>query len=297
METLRTLIRNRKWHILTIVIVVTVVWMVAHSRGSHTAREFVARGDDAMRRGQPAAAILDYRNAVRLSPQDVQIHRKLADTYLASDDLRHAYDEYTRIADLAPGDLEARVAAGRVLLVSGDVSGARERARDVLARQPSHRDALLLLKVTDGRLHAAAGETAPATDEFREAVRIAPKDPEPHVLLGEALLAAGDRDGSLHELLDALRLAPDEELANRAMAWYYVTIERAVEAEPYFRRAASRAADRYHSSLALADYLLAQRRTDDARHVLEHVTGADAPQAEVRLAALSSRWASETSSP
>ncbi|HZR23751.1 MAG TPA: tetratricopeptide repeat protein [Vicinamibacterales bacterium] len=296
MATLRTLIRNR-WRWVVAIIGLAAIAAVTLRRGPHTAREFLARGDDAIRRGHTAAAILDYRNAVRLAPNDVTSHRKLADAYMATDDLRHAYEEYTRITDLAPADLDARVAAGRVLLATGDVAGARDRARDVLARQPTHRSAVLLADITDGRLRIASGDPTGAADEFRQAIRLAPTEAEPHVLLGEVLVAGGDADAGLTELLHALRLAPDDELANRAMGWYYVTTDRRREAEPYFRRAASGAVDRYHSGLALADYLLAERRTDEARHVLEHMTGRDAAAADVRLSALTSRWADMKTTP
>ena len=296
MATLGALMRNRRWRWSALAAAVATIAIAVYSRGPHTARAWTERGDADIRRGRTEAAILEYRSAARLAPGDIEIHRKLGDAYLAMDDLHHAYDEYTRIGDLAPSNLEARLAAGRVLLASGDVSGARERARDVLARAPNHRAARLLLDVTDGRLLVASGNRANAAAEFREAVAIAPNEPEPHVLLGEALLAGGDRDGGLSELLTATRLAPDDELVNRAMGWYYITIERPREAEPYLRRAATRSTDRYHSALALADYLLAARRTDDAKRVLEHITGDDAPQAEVRLSALTSRWASGPSS-
>ena len=62
--------------------------------------------------------------------------------------------------------------------------------------------------------------------------------------------------------------APDDELANRAVAALYLATGRPEAAEPYLQRAADRPVQTLKSSLALADYYGSLGRYDDAKTAL-----------------------------
>jgi len=53
----------------------------------------------------------------------------------------------------------------------------------------------------------------------REAARRRPEDPRPHIGLGDALAAKGDREGAIREFREAVRLRPDNAHAHHALGY------------------------------------------------------------------------------
>ena len=61
---------------------------------------------------------------------------------------------------------------------------------------------------------AGKGDVDGAIAEFREVVRLDPKDEFTHVNLGDALASKGDVDGAITEYREALRLDPKDEVTH-----------------------------------------------------------------------------------
>src|SRR5262245_15769210 len=90
-------------------------------------------------------AIIEYRNALQKQPTHAQARLKLARAYVALDDYGNAYREYLRAADLLPDNLEAQVEVGNMLLLGRKYEDAKNRARAIIQKNPSHLGALILL--------------------------------------------------------------------------------------------------------------------------------------------------------
>jgi Tfp pilus assembly protein PilF len=102
---------------------------------------------------------------------------------------------------------------------------------------------------------------------LEKVVKDAPQSATARVALAEMLL--GENDAAAEEQLRAAVAAiPDDELANRALAVFYVNAGRTGEAEEYLKRAAAAPQQKLRSVLALADFYAAEHRYDSARAVL-----------------------------
>jgi Flp pilus assembly protein TadD len=104
------------------------------------------------------------------------------------------------------------LARGR--LAAGRLDDAIELLRHGLARHPSHTEARLAL----GRSLLARGLWTEAAAEVLLVTAAEPERAEAHVLLAEALDAAGNADGARAALERACDLAPDDELAPALLA-------------------------------------------------------------------------------
>src|SRR5256885_6505114 len=81
--------------------------------GPKAAKRFVANGDRYARRGDDKGAAIEYRNAVRESPDLVEAHARLAEASARLHDGATAAAELIKLAELQPQDLAAQLQIGR----------------------------------------------------------------------------------------------------------------------------------------------------------------------------------------
>src|SRR6478735_2957528 len=102
-------------------------------------------GDVFMSSGMTTEAIEEYRRALKLGPQFVDIRMKLADACRDAGDLPGALAEYEEISRINPNFLPGRVHYGVALHSAGRKAEAVKVWEDVLARSPGNKSAEMYL--------------------------------------------------------------------------------------------------------------------------------------------------------
>jgi tetratricopeptide (TPR) repeat protein len=129
-----------------------------------------ARGDRALARGQAAAAVGEFRQALALAPDRRALKQKLA----------------------------------TALAVAGDVPAAVALYQELLAQDPNFAEAHYSL----GALYLGSGQLAPAIDRFAAAVRADPSYLQAHLQLAHALRRTRAFDRALAAYQTALSVDP-----------------------------------------------------------------------------------------
>ncbi len=155
-------------------------------------------------KGDVQGAIAEYREALRLNPNDRDAHYALGNALLKKDDLDGAIAEYREALRIDSGYWFARTGIAYVLERKGDVDGAVAEYRAILRRNPNNEMATITL----GGMLERKGDLDGATEEYREAVRLAPGHSLAHSNLAWALLRKGDVDAATAESREAIRLLP-----------------------------------------------------------------------------------------
>ena len=276
-------------------------------------------GDQYLAQHKLAEASIEYRQAQQADPRSVEARRKLGEVYFLQGNGPQARGEFVRAADLAPDDVGLQLKAGGLLLIAGYFEDAKARAEIVLGKHPKNVTALILrgnamggLKDLDGAikqiealvradpsvsagysslgsLQMAKGNTAQAEEAFKRVIADNPNDVDAKLALA-GLYWSTDRPQEAEKLIvDAVALAPRNELANRALALLYTASGQAAKAEAPLKVLAEEsptAAGR----LALGDYYGTNARLAEARTAYETVAkGNDeglATDAKIRLAGL-----------
>jgi tetratricopeptide (TPR) repeat protein len=267
---------------------------------SRSAQTYLDRGDQALARGDVAAAVLDYRNAVQQDAMLGSARKKLAEAYLIQGNVVEALREYVRAADLSPTDVSLQVKVGSLLLLAGRPEEARGRADKALAIDSKNVDALVLranalggltdldgalkqiqeavsldpraaLQSNLGAIQAARGNLPEAEAAFRKAVSIDPTSAAAQVALGQFLWAAGRAAEAEVAFKAALARDAFNVQANRSLAAFYIQSGRTAEAEAYFVKVVAKA-NSAQAALALADYYRGTNRSADALRVLEKLS-------------------------
>lgn len=146
----------------------------------------IARGDQALRRGEYALATQQFEAAQRLDPRDAR-----PAFYLGEVELRQAHwataEGYFRAAlRLNPRMAEAHADLGTALREQGRTADAMTEMRVAIQLDPTLAEAHFGLAM----MLEDAGQRDAAIGEYRNAVRLAPNDPMPALNLG-ILLASG----------------------------------------------------------------------------------------------------------
>ena len=245
------------------------------------ARAYIESGDKLASEGRYADAAIEYRNAIKATPEAAAAYQRLADAAAHADDAPTAVGALLRVAELKPDDPAAQVRAASLYLLAGQFEEARNRATAALNLNQTDAAAHLLLGQALAGLHdVESGEAS-----LIEAVRLAPRLPEPHVALGSHYWAVGRIDDARAEIEAALALDPNHLDANRALAIFYMATGRQPEAEPFWRRIADAPGG---SPFALADYYVAVNRLPEAEALLRGlaVRTAHGTESHLRLAAV-----------
>lgn len=249
-------------------------------------------------------AIVEYRNALKYDTQYAEARFRLAEAYIAKNDYRNAYPEYIRAADLRPDDLRIQTRAGTMLLLGRRFEEARNRARRILQKDPTHLEGLILLgnalaglgdlpnatqiaeraiaadpnregtRVNLGALQLAQGKHKEAEDAFVTAVRLNPKSVSAHLALANFYQAVGRLAEAEDALKRAIAAAPDDIRTNRAVAAFYIVTGKPDAAEQYLRNIAEKTNNNGAWS-DLADFYAERRRSDDAVRILEKIAADD----------------------
>jgi len=273
---------------------------VAVAGCSRSAQSHFERGNAYLEKGDEAAAVLEFRNAVEKDPMFAPARLKLGELYLKRGNGAGALAEFVRAADLLPKDADAQLKAGSLLLTAGRALDAKARADKALAINPKNANALVLRAnalagLTDidgaiaqiqqaialdptassqanlGMLEFAKGRREEAEAAFRQAVATDPKSVLAQLSLAQFLWATGRGAEAESAFKAALAIDAANVVANRALATFYVASNRAAEAEPYLKKVADTNSDPA-AGLALADYYVGMRRNADALAVLEKLS-------------------------
>ena len=188
--------------------------------------QHLSRANDYFAAQQYIQAEKEYRDVLRLAPEDPTAVRQLGLLYLEQGQIRQAYPLLKRTAELQPDDTEIQFKLGQIFLAGGAYAQARDAAVQILDKQPEHDLALLLLAdasrtpddIADARkrvqslregdqdrpkFHLALGmldarqnDQAAAESEFKAAANLDAKSSDAYAALGALYWSRNELKGS-----------------------------------------------------------------------------------------------------
>jgi putative PEP-CTERM system TPR-repeat lipoprotein len=230
-----------------VIVAAAVAWLACPVARANDSATSVKEAEQQVAKGNLKAAEIELRNAIRETPQDPELHARLADVYL-------------QLGDVASAEREARTARERngnetdYLPVLADALLRQEKFADLLDLvQPDDREPTLESKVRTALGTAEAGlrDRDKAEKLLREAITLDPSAIRPKVQLarlltttkpqeadkfideaiaanprsaealqvkGEMLRIRGDQEGALRLFEDALKIDPKYLLAHLSRA-------------------------------------------------------------------------------
>ncbi len=197
-------------------------------------------------------AVAEYRKAIQLNPAAATAHLRLADSLKQRGLVDEAIAEFREAIRLQPDSVPAYCALGALLCdVKHDADAAADAFREAIRLDPDHAHAHYNL----GNVLTSKGRIDDAIAAYREAIRLEPAFARAHTDLGIALGGKGQVDRALAEFREAVRLAPELAEAHANMGITLAHLGRRDEAIAEIRRAIRLQPDRGLIHFTLASLL------------------------------------------
>lgn len=230
------------------------------------------RGDTYFEKERFDEAVIEYMNALRVDASDPHAIRQLGLAHYALGDFRKAVPFLIKAQELEPDNMDIHLKLGTLYLWGRKVDRARKEALTVLAQEPSHFDALLLL--------ADTAFTAEQIDDMLE--RLATAEPLYgdralfHVAKGNMHLRSQDLESAENAYTTAVEKEPESPEAHLALAQIYKVKGDREQAEQAYEAAANLSPKNARPWIKWAAFKEESGEFDEARQILKKVT-ADHP--------------------
>jgi tetratricopeptide (TPR) repeat protein len=234
-----------------------------------TWQQHLSRANDYSAAQQWDKAEKEYREVLRLAPENPTALRQLGILYLDQGQTPQAFPLLKKVSELQPEDPEIQVKLGTLLLSGGSLDDARNAARQVLEKHPDNEDALLLLADTSRN-----PEDIEDTRKFIQGLRANQDRARYHLALGTLDVRQNDPARAESEFKTALDLDPKSSEANAILGLFYWSRNQVKEAGQAFKTAADLAPPRSAKRIQYADFLIKTGGAAEAKSVLEDVNRA-----------------------
>lgn len=177
--------------------------------------QFLATGEARWNAGDRDGAIAQYREAIRLDPNDAKAHRVLGWALGWKEDWDGEIREESEVTRLDPDDARAHYSLGAAFCKKEDWEGAIQELREAIRLKSDYAEAHDAL----GAALGSKGDWDAAIAEERQAIRLKPDLAEAHEYLGLWLGNKGDVMGEITEEREAIRLDPNYAEAHEVLGW------------------------------------------------------------------------------
>jgi Flp pilus assembly protein TadD len=196
------------------------------------ARRHLAFGKTLQERGDMDGAIAEFREAVKIAPDDAQPHLDLGLALRDKGDVEGAITSYRMTLHMRPNDPDAHYLLGTAYSEKGQLEASIGEFREAIRLRPGFDVAHNNL----GHVLEQKGDLAGAIAEYRMAVKLRPLDPRARYNLGSALKDRGDLPGAVAELKETIRLKPDHVKAHYHLGVALSTLGETQESERILKR-------------------------------------------------------------
>jgi tetratricopeptide (TPR) repeat protein len=294
--------------------VIAALALFACQSDTDKAKTHLSRGESLLKEEKFDEAVIEFKNATKLDPNNGASHYGLAKAHLGKKDARSAYWELEETVRLDPANVQARIDHGEFLLLgrNEELEKAVGSGELVINAEPKRWEGYAL----KGRALAGLGRHEEAGIAFAKGAEVAPDQPAVVLLWANHLRGAGklpEAEAQYKKLAEiapgfgtsaalggfyagvagreadaeaayrqALANAKNEELvmATTVMSQFLGSQNRAAEAEQVIKDAIAKAPGNTELIYALAGFYAQQGRAADADAMVEQATQAAPDQAE-----------------
>jgi tetratricopeptide (TPR) repeat protein len=191
---------------------------------------YLAKGKQFLHSGDVPRALLELKNAARLSPGDAEVYFQMGVAYEKAQDLRSAALSFQKALALDPEHAAAQLRLAEMMAAASDqtvIQEARTRLERIVAASPPSFDALDVLAISEIKL----GKPEDAVRTLERSMEKFPGELNTSILLARTKWELRDKKGAEDALKRACEQLPESAAANQLLGQFYLTENRFTEAE------------------------------------------------------------------
>lgn len=167
------------------------------------------------------SALQEYREVLKIKPNDYEAHYKIAVTHMADKKYADAAKELDTLRQQYPNNVEVLNLLGWSLLNSGQVDEAFRawlRSLQLDGRNTETRNNIIQARMALGKRCREGGQYTVALVHFKELLKLLPSSDEIYYEIGETYKLKGDLRSATGSLGRALEINPKNKLARKALS-------------------------------------------------------------------------------
>lgn len=227
----------------------------------------MTKADEYFARGDYQKAEIEYLNVLQASPWHPNSVVRLGHIYFAQGRSAEAYAYLAKAREISPDDLDSRTRLAMLLLATFRHAEARKESQEILAKNPRHEQALLLLVDTIDSQDAAVATKKKLTEMLASGIDTWAI----HTALARLELHQGNVAGANAEIEKAARMndkAPEVSAVRAAIAASQNDVAAVTK---NFEKARTDAPPRSPQKLTLARFKMQQRDYAGAKALLDEL--------------------------
>ena len=223
-----------------------------------------------VQRGRYSEAVPLLERATRVSSQMVSAFQALGDAYAATGDLERAAGVYRQAVALSPGDLEIRLSLARSLTEVGEYGEAEDVCMRSIRIARDDRQDLSRVYQQLADVYCRQGKSPEAMSAYYKAAELHPRDADATRGLASCALRAGLYAEAAAAYTRLLQLAPLDLDAKKQLAWVNFKLERFPIAINHYEaiRESLGTVDRYYLAQSYAKANKVDRAIEQFREVI-----------------------------
>lgn len=171
-------------------------------------------GRHLFRQGKHADAIQVFEQALKVDPDQTEIHDAVATAYFVVKQYDKAIEHFTRVTQLKPMDAKAYINLGAVFNRKEEF----QKAADILKKAMSRDGKAVEAYYNLGIAYRGLKQPAMAANSYKEALKINPRMLDAMQNLGNTFLEMNNLKSAIEQYKKALEIDPDFERAKRGLA-------------------------------------------------------------------------------
>jgi tetratricopeptide (TPR) repeat protein len=237
-------------------------------------QKFLESGDRYFSQAKYREAAIQYSNAVQIDSRFAQAHYQLGQTYLRLGDSQRAFQELSRVVDLAPDNYRARIDMANLLVTARNADGspngdylkqARVQLDFLHEKQPQNPEVFEAW----ANYYSAQNNLGAAMQEMQKGVAADPGRSESYLNLALLQLRSNLPDQAEVNFKKAAQLDSKAMNAQLALGGFYQSRNRMPEAEQQFKHAIELAPKDPDPRAALARIYMSEGKKAEAEILLK----------------------------
>ncbi|MDJ0790208.1 MAG: tetratricopeptide repeat protein [Myxococcota bacterium] len=212
-------------------------------------------------------AIIEFKNALQIDPNNAEAHYKLSQAYLKTKKTKEAFWELRETVRIDPSNHDAKLQFAQISVYAGELEEALKRADEVIAADPNRADAYIV----KAQAHEGLKQLDETLAALENAIRVEPENGGAYLLIATFVRRQGDRESAEKYYKEAVRVDP-KAVSFLALGGFYAEEREDEEAEAAYRRAVELSTedeDLTRSYSVLGSFQFRRERFDDAVATLE----------------------------
>lgn len=234
--------------------------------------EYIKAGKRLMQNRDVARAILQFRNAVQVKPDNPEAYYQLALAYLTSANFTNGIAALQKTLELNPKHAGAQLRMAQLMVEGGDeemLNRAQQRIAELLQSDPSNPEVLQTYALTELKI----GKVEEALAHLDRAMAAAPQDVTLAALTAQTLLEKKDVKGAEDVLRKACERSPKSADARVILGRFYNSQGKTAEAEKEFLAALGMSPKHVGALANLASLQRAAGRKQEADQTFKRIAG------------------------